>query len=575
MSEDTGKGGNLVKDLIAGLVGAVASVPSGLATASLAGVNPIAGIYTSIFAPSAGGLLVSAQRMFISATAASALAAGQAISGVPDEQRMDAIALVTVATGAFLALFWLLGAARLMKYVSHAVMTGFLIGVACVVIMDQTIPFAGYDPPEGNTLFQFWSLLTNLGDVHLRTVIVGAVAFALALILARTRLATFASIITMIVPALLVLWLGWSEVRVVADAGGMEGGFPLPGIPALSLITPDLILSAFSVAAIIAIQGAGVSQSLTNIDGKPISVGRDLLAQGAGNLAAGAFGGIPAGGSVGQTALNMSVGAQTRWASVACGVFLLLILLFFSRPVGFVPMTALAVLMIIAGIGAIDVDDARAIWAVGWTPRIAAFVTFLAGIVFSLTIAILVGIVLSTVLAVVRAGNDVRLRQLRREKSGAMVETDVPTKLGHRHAVMVINVYGSLFFAGARTLARLLPAPEGADRPVVILRLRGHSHVGATLVEVLKEYAGRLKAAGGRLYLTGLDPAIMEPLIRVCRLSEDKEVALYAATDRLGASTREAMEDAKVWRYDGDGPPAEEVGGGKAASATGDQRTQS
>ncbi|WP_207539529.1 SulP family inorganic anion transporter [Sabulicella rubraurantiaca] len=554
-----------MRDLIAGLVGAVASVPSGLATASLAGVNPIAGIYTSIFAPFAGGLLVSAQRMFISATAASALAAGEAISGVPEERRLDAMMIVTLATGAFLGLFALMRAGRLMKYVSHAVMTGFLMSVAVVVVLDQTMPLTGYDPREGNTLFQFWSLLTNLGDVHLRTVAAGAVAFMTALVLARTRLAPVASVITMIVPALLVLALGWSDVRVVADAGGMEGGLPLPRMPSFDLISPDLLLSAFSVAAIIAIQGAGVSQSLTNIDGKPISVDRDLLAQTASNAAAGAFGGIPAGGSVGQTALNMSVGARTRWASVACGVFLLLILLFLSRPVGFVPMTALAVLMIIAGLGAINVDDARSIWAVGWTPRIATFVTFVAGIVFSLTVAILVGIVLSTTLAVVRAGNDVRLRRLERDESGVLVETDVPDKLGAGHEVMAINVYGSLFFAGARTLAERLPQPDGADRPVVILRLRGHSHVGATLVEVLKEYAGKLKAAGGRLYLTGLDPAIMEPLTRVCRISGDKEVALYAATDRLGASTREAVEDAKVWRYEGEGADKEDANGSTEA----------
>ncbi|WP_207539532.1 SulP family inorganic anion transporter [Sabulicella rubraurantiaca] len=561
----------MAKDLVAGLVVAVSSVPSGLATASLAGVNPIAGIYTSIFAPLAGGFLVSAQRMFVSATVASALAASEAISAVPDAQRMDAMVLVTLATGAWLAIFSLLRVGRLMKYVSHAVMTGFLIGVAVVVVLDQTMPLTGYDAPEGKTLFQFWSLLTHLGDVHLRTVAVGVLAFLTFFVFTRTRLAMVASVITMVIPALVVLALGWSDVQLVADAGGMEGGLPLPRLPALELISASLLLSAFSVAAIVAIQGAGVSQSLTNIDGKPISVDRDLLAQSAGNIAAGLFRGIPAGGSVGETALNLSAGARTRWASVFCGVMLLAILLFFSKPVGFVPMTALAVLMIIAGIGAINVEDARAIWAVGWTPRIAAFVTFVAGVVFSLTVAVLVGIVLSTTLAVVRAGNDVRLRRLRPDESGAMVEADVPTKLEADHDVMVINVYGSLFFAGARTLAERLPSPEGADRPVVILRLRGHNHVGATLVEVLTEYAGKLRAAGGRLYLTGLEPALMEPLARVCRMTGHQDVALYEAKERLGHSTREAVEDAQVWRYEGNGTSAEGVENGKAASE-GDNR---
>jgi SulP family sulfate permease len=561
MPKPTSKSGYLVKDLIAGLVDAVASVPSGLASAALAGVNPIAGIYTSAFAPIAGGLLVSAQRMHIAATAASAIAAGEAIAGFPEAQRMDAMALVTIATGAFLALFSLLRVGRLMKYVSQAVMTGFLIGVAVVVVLDQTAPLMGYDPPDGSKPFQFWSLLTNLGSIHWQTAAVGATAIALAVFFGRTRLATFASIITMIVPALLVLLLGWSDVRLVSDAGGMEGGLPFPRWPSLGLINLDLLLSALALAAIVAIQGAGISQSLTNIDDKPISVDRDLLAQSAGNLAAGAFSGIPAGGSVGQTALNMAVGAQTRWASIFCGLWLLAILLFFTRPVGYVPMAALAALMIIAGLGAIDVEDARAIWAVGWQPRLAAIVTFLVGIFFTLTIAILVGVALSATLAVVRAGSDVRLRWVRPNEGGGLLEGPVPSKLDSDHEVMVINVYGSLFFAGARTLGEQLPIPDGADRPVVILRLRGHSHVGATLVNVLDEYVGKLKAAGGRLYLTGLEPHLMEPLTAVCELAGDKDTALYAATDRLGASTRQAVKDATAWRYDGHANNAEDAEG--------------
>jgi SulP family sulfate permease len=173
----------------------------------------------------------------------------------------------------------------------------------------------------------------------------------------------------------------------------------------------------------------------------------------------------------------------------------------------------------------------------------------------------LVGVALSATLAVVRAGSDVRLRWVRPNEGGGLLEGPVPSKLDSDHEVMVINVYGSLFFAGARTLGEQLPIPDGADRPVVILRLRGHSHVGATLVNVLDEYVGKLKAAGGRLYLTGLEPHLMEPLTAVCELAGDKDTALYAATDRLGASTRQAVKDATAWRYDGHANNAEDAEG--------------
>ena len=542
--------GRLIKDVVAGLVQGIASVPSGLASAALAGVNPIAGIYTSAFAPIAGGLLVSAQRMHIAATAASALAAGETIARYPAPERMDAMILVTVTAGAFLCLFSLLRVGRLMKYVSQSVMTGFLIAVAVVVVLDQAAPLVGYDPPEGSKPFQFWSLLTDLGSIHLPTLAVGATALALAVLVARTRLAIFSSIVALAVPTLIVLLLGWSGVRLVADAGGMGGGLPAPSLPSIGLVDLDLVIGAFALASIIAIQGAGISQSMRNVDDEPISVDRDILAQGAGNFAAGLFSGIPAGGSVGQTALHLSAGAQTRWASIFCGFWILAILLFLSTPVGYVPMAALAALMIIAGLGAIDVAEARSIWAVGWLPRIAAIVTFLAGLFFSLTVAIAVGVALSGALAIFRASNDVKIRWLHPDDDGELVESSVPKELGREHEVMVINVYGSLFFAGARTLAERLPRPAGAEHPVVILRLRGHTHIGATLVDVLDDYADTLESAGGRLYLTGLEPALLEPLTRVNKLSEDRDLVLYGAARRLGASTQEAIEDAKAWRYE-------------------------
>lgn len=544
------------KDLGAGLVNGVVSVPDGLASAALAGVNPIAGLYTSVVAPIAGSVLVSAQRMQIATTSASALAAGEAISVFPQGQRIDALMLVTLATGVFLGLFWLLGVGRLVKYVSQAVMTGFLIGVAVVLILDQSAPLAGYDPPAGSEPLQFWSLLTNLESIHWPTLVIGAMALGLAAALDRSRLKSWSSLIAMIVPTLLVLLLGWSGVQLVSDVGGVEGGLPLPHLPSLTLISADLLFAAFALAAIIAIQGAGVSQSTVNLDGKPISVDRDMLAQGAGNIAAGLFSGIPAGGSVGQTALNVSAGAQTRWSGIFGGLWMLAILVLLATPVGYVPMAVLAALMIIAGLGAIDLAEARSIWAVGWPARAAAIGTFLASLFLSLTMAILIGVLLSALMSLIRAANDVTLRWLRQDEDGGLIESAVPALLDADHEILVINIYGSLFFAGARTLAERLPRPAGAARPVVILRLRGHSQVGATLVDVLDDYADLLAAAGGRLYLTGIDPGLVAPLTNATKLRDGNDPVLYTATQRLGDSTRQAVEDAKAWRY----AAAEEAG---------------
>ena len=543
------KGGRWAKDIGAGLVNGVVSVPDGLASAALAGVNPVAGLYTSAVAPIAGSALVSAQRMQIATTSASALAAGEAISRYPADERMGALLLVTVATGLFLTLFWMVGAGRLVKYVSQAVMTGFLTGVAVVLVLDQAAPLLGYDPPPGSEPFQFWSLLTHLGQADWQTALVGALALLIAAVISRTRLQNWSSLIAMIVPTVVVVLLGWKSVQQVSDVGNVGGGLPMPRLPDLPLFSIDLFTAALALAAIVAIQGAGVSQSMVNLDRKPIRMGRDMLAQGAGNVAAGIFSGIPAGGSVGQTALNISVGAQTRWSGIFGGLWMLAILLFLAVPVGYVPMAVLAALMIIAGWSAINLAEAKAIWVVGWPARLAALVTFFASLFFSITLAIFVGVLLSALLSLIRAANDITLRWLRQSENGELVEQQLPPALDADHPVVVINVYGSLFFAGARTLYERLPRPAGAERPVVILRLRGHSQVGATLVDVLDDYANELALAGGRLYLAGIEPRLFAPLSKVSKLRDGNDPTLYAATERVGHSTRQAVEDAKAWRY--------------------------
>ena len=535
------------KDLLAGLVNGVVSIPDGLASAALAGVNPIHGLYTSVAAPIAGSLLLSAQRMQIATTSAAALAAGEAIRAYPADAQVGALFLLSILVGLSLVLFALLKVGRLIKYVSQSVMTGFLIGVVAVLIIDQLSPLAGYHPPPGSKPFQLISLLTNLDAVRWQSLLIGLFALGLAFFLGRTRWRTWSSVVALVLPSLLVFSLGWTSVELVSDVSVVSGGFPLPSLPDLSLLRADLVLAAVALAAIIAIQGAGVNQSITNLDGRPIDINRDILAQGASNIAAGIFSGIPAGGSVGQTALNVSVGAQTRWSGVFHGLWVLAILLFLAVPVGYVPMAVLAAIMIMAGISAINMGEARSIWAVGWPARIAAITTFAASLFFSITIAIAVGVILSFLMSLVRIANDVTIVEAKEGPDGLVTEAPSSEWIEDDDQVRVINVYGSLFFAGARTLAEQLPKPKGARRPIVILRLRGHSQVGATLIDVLDNYADELAKAGGKLYIAGLDGRVVATLSNASRLQDGNDPVLFRATTRVGKSTRNAIADAQAW----------------------------
>lgn len=500
---------DLPGDALAGLVNAVVSVPSGMATAALAGVNPVYGLYAIVVSPTVGGLFASSQLMQIATTGASALAAGQAVAAFPEQQRGSALFLLVGLAGLFLVAFGLLRAGNLVRYVSYPVMTAFLSGVAVVLVMDQAAQLAGYTSTASTSLGAFVDLILHVGQFSWNAVLIGGIALLIMVLLQRTPLANAASLFALVVPSLVAFWWQPGDVEIVEDISEIPSGLPPFAVPDLTMISPSLVLSAFAVAVVIAIQGAGVSQSVPNPDGSRAGTSRDMLAQGLGNTAASFFNGMPTGASVGQSALNAQVGARSRFAMVFHGLAMLAIILVAADLVSQVPMTVLAAIMIVAGFQAIKFAAIRSIWRVGGTARWAMVVTFLATLLTSIPVAVGLGVLLTLVLFIYRAGQTTEVHELVREDDGQIHVKDSPSEL-RSGDVTVLDVYGPLYFAAARTLRERLPAPDSAENAAVVLRIRGNSQIGATFIEEIDDYAHELSGHGGRLYLCGMTPDLAE-----------------------------------------------------------------
>jgi SulP family sulfate permease len=153
-----------------------------------------------------------------------------------------------------------------------------------------------------------------------------------------------------------------------------------------------------------------------------------------------------------------------------------------------------------------------------------------------------------------------------------LIKERKPAKQLPDNKVTVLDVYGQLFYAGARTLERLLPTPEGAHNPVVILRLRGRSHVGATLIEVLANYADKLQVANGRLYLTGISKGAYAQIVRTDKLRLTGPVRVYQATSVRGQSTQEAHVEAETWLVGKSTEPASPGDSRRSDSSNSDDR---
>lgn len=535
---------HLKADLVAGLPGAIASVPDGMASGVLAGVSPIHGLYASLVGPVFGGMQTSTKLMVITTTSASALAAGSALAEVPDADKSSALILLTLLAGAIMIVAALLRLGRYTRFVSHSVMTGFLTGIAVNIVFGQFPDLAGADAEGSFSAEKAFGVLLHPARIDLPSLAIGVTALLLLIVLARTRLALFGSLIALLVPTVAVVAFGLDSVASVADVGTIPTGLPLPQIPDLGLLSPSLIGGAAAVAAIVLVQGAGVAEAAPNLDGTRSRPNEDFTAQGVGNVASGLFGGMPVGGSVGQTAINTSAGGKTRWAAIFSGLWMAVILAAFSSLVGKVPMPTLAAVLIFAAVGSIRPSRIAAILRSGPSSKIALITTFVATLLLPVTAAVGIGVALSLLLQLNQEAVDLKVVRLVPGPRGTFLETPAPKVLASRE-IVVLDVYGSLFYAGARTLQVLLPDPGEAERAEVILRLRGRTTLGATFFSVIGNYADRLSAVGGRLYLSGLSSEVSEYWDDDRLASQGIALDMFPATDTIGESTRRAFVDAQ------------------------------
>jgi SulP family sulfate permease len=535
---------HLRADIVAGLPGAISSVPDGMAAAVLAGVNPVQGLYASFAGPIVGGLSSNTRMMVITTTSAAALAAGSALQNVTPAQRPEAVPLLVILVGVVLVAAGIIRLGRYTRFVSYSVMIGFLTGISVNIVCGQIADLTGAKAHGAFPLAKAVSVLVHPDRIELASLLTGLSALAILVVLARTRLAVVSALIALLIPTLVVVLAGAQSVARVGDQGDIPRGIPLPHLPDFRLLSFSLVTGALAIAAIVLVQGAGVAEAAPNpADAQP-NPNQDIIAQGAGNIAAGFFRGIAVGGSVGQTALNVTVGGRTRWAAIWSGIWMLVILAIFSGLVAKIAVPTLGAILIFAAIGSLRLGEVATILRTGHTSQVVVIATFGVTLFLPVAAAVGIGVALSLLLQLNQEAMDLAVVELIPRDDGRFEERPAPPALTSNH-VTVLDVYGSLLYAGARTLQAHLPDPGDARSPVVVLRLRRRTSLGATFVKVVADYADRLADSGGRLYLSGLEPGLVERLRRTGHV--DGPVRAFEATPVVGESTQAAYLDAEAW----------------------------
>ena len=536
----------LRKDAVAGLVLGVESVPDGLAAGLLAGVSPLSGLYAYLFGTIGGSFFTSSAFMAVQATGAMAIVIADvpAVHAAADPAR--ALFTLSVLTGVVMLAAGFLRLGSVLRFVSNAVMVGFISAVGVNIILGQLANLTGYKAEGANRVIRAFNTLIHPGELHLQSLAIGILTVALILLLERTRLGPLGLVLAVVVTSALVAALGWGSVALVRDLSEIPRALPLPQAPTLRLVS-SLVVPALSLAFVGLVQGAAISANFPNPDGRYPDVSRDFIGQGAANVIAGIFRGMPVGGSMSASSLNKAAGARSRLSLIIASVVMAVVIIAFAGLVGYIAMPALAGLLMLVGYRTIRPADLQSVWKTGAVQKAVLLTSFVLTMVIPLQYAVLVAVGLSVILHVVRQSNQVTIKRWLLDPDGNLIETDPPAQLP-ANEVVALQPYGSLFFAAAPVLEAQLPATDGTGRnSVVILRLRGRTDLGTTFMDVLHRYAQALVATGSKLVIVSASERIQEQL-RVTGVTDlITPENIYSGDERVAATLKRAYADATTW----------------------------
>lgn len=488
-------------DLLAGITVGIVALPLALGFGISSGAGAEAGLITAIVAGIIAAVFGGSNVQVSGPTGAMVVVLAPIVAshGVP------AVVLVTLMAGLIVVAAGFLRLGRAVSFIPWPVIEGFTLGIGVIIFLQQIPALTG---PGGNltghtnvAVAAFLSLI-HADPVYLMWA-VAAVLIVVACMVGLPRLhkAIPGSLVAVIVVSVLAVLIP----NPLANIGALPSTFPTPTVPALNLeLTQSLMVPAVAVAALAAIESllsARVAASMA--DTGPYDPDRELVGQGLASIGAGLFGGMPATGAIARTAVNVRSGGRTRVAAVFHAVVLLLIVMLFAQPVGFIPLAALSGVLMVTAARMVNVAIAGSILRSTRADALAFVVTVIVTVSFDLIVAVVVGMLLAGVFAI------------RSYASAAGVHReDLPGDAepgDERIALIVID--GPLFFGSAdRVMDEIV---KTKDVSVVILRLSRLDTVDATGANSLVEIVQRLEARGITVIIKGLREQHLELFTRI------------------------------------------------------------
>ena len=506
-------------DVAAGIAVTALIVPKDLGYAGIAGVPLENGLYAAAAGALIYGIFCTSRQISTGPSSSLAAVAGGAVlaTGVGGDQAAQLVAAITLLTGILFLLLAVFKLGWIAQFLSKAVVVGFLAGAAIDVTVGELPKLTGTSGDGDNVWREFGSWVRGLGEIHWVTLLVGAVALAVIL-LVRFLAPAIPGALVLVVGGLLASALFDLGAHGVALVGDVPRGLPAPDLPGLDLVRDNLSVIGIAAAALLLIgfsQTAGDARSFATRHRYRIDVDQESVAQGMANVGAGVFQGMPVSTSLSASSLNESAGARTPVASLITGGLVLATLIVLAPLFSDLPKAVLAAIIIDAVVfGMIDIPELRRLYRV---TRVDFWIA-MAAIVAVLSAGVLAGVLIGVMLSLawlIYVATQPPIPLLGREP-GTQVFRDLSEHPDDEtfEDIAVLRFDGGLFFATAEALENRIRSVVDGEAPVraVVLDLEGVNFVDSQGSAKLAEIREFLAVEGIELRLARLKPQILAVL---------------------------------------------------------------
>ena len=500
-------GKKFLSDFIAGIIVGIVALPLSIAFAIASGCSPETGLYTAIIAGFAISAFGGTRCQIGGPTGAFTVIIFKIVND--PSLGMTGLATATVLAGIILILLGVFKLGGLVKFIPYTIVIGFTAGIAVTIATGQIGDFLGLTTGKlpGTFVGKIGAFAKAIGTINWYSFGMAVICLAIIFLWPKVTNKIPGSLIVIVLATvaniIISKTLGW-HTDIISDRYSIPTTLPSPQLPALGLQTIiDVFPTACSIAVLAAIESLLSAVVADGMIGTKHNSNNELIGNGIANVLSPLFGGLPATGAIARTATNIKNGGRTPIAGMVSAVVLLLIMVFFGKYVEYIPMAALAAVLISVAWNMAGLPAIKALMKGQKSDICVLLVTFLVTVFVDLTYAIGIGLILAAFFFIKKMSDLSEVQSGQRSIVTGITGDGTEEKIDVPDNVMVYEIDGSLFFGTVRKF-EMATEEAGVNYKVLILRMRNTLYLDAGGIRALEQCKEACDRRGITIVLSGI-----------------------------------------------------------------------